>query len=521
MTDIALLGIDIGTSSTKTVIVRPDGTVLGLATQEYAVETPRPGWAEQNPETWLNAALDTMRRALIAADIPAGQVRAIGLSGQMHGTVCLDAHGRALRPAIIWADQRSAAQVAEIEARIGRARLAAWTANPLATGFMLATWLWLRAHEPDGAAATAHLLLPKDYVRHRFTGEIGAEPSDASSTLLFDTANRCWSAPLLDALDLDDRVLPPVAASAAIAGGLLPEIATTTGLCPGTPVIYGGSDQAMQAVGHGVVAPGALSSTIGTGGQLFAPIARPAYDPQARLHCFCHVMPDAWHLESAMLAAGLSLKWLRDNVLIGLTYQEIADAAATIPPGAEGLFFLPYLAGERTPHMDPRARGSFVGLTLRHGRAHIARAVMEGVVFGMRQGLALMLDLGVTPERDVGHGIIASGGATQHPLWLQLQADMFNRPLHQTTTVEAAAVGAALLAGVGVGIYADVADAVTQAVRYANTIVTPDPENAARYAPLADTFATLYPALAPTYHAGWQVDSRRYTVDGERDSPGC
>ncbi|MGC9396425.1 MAG: xylulokinase [Anaerolineae bacterium] len=499
MAGVALMGIDIGTSSTKTVIVSLDGKLLGIAAQEYAVETPHPGWAEQNPETWVSAALDTVRRALVAADIAAGQVRAIGLSGQMHGTVCLDAHGRALRPAIIWADQRSAAQVAEVEARIGRERLVAWTANPLATGFMLATWLWLREHEPDVATATAHLLLPKDYVRYRLTGEIGAEPSDASSTSLFDTANRRWSAPLLDALSLDARVLPPVAASAAIAGGLLPEIAVATGLRPGTPVIYGGSDQAMQAVGHGVVAPGVLSSTIGTGGQLFAPIARPAYDPQARLHCFCHVMPEVWHLESAMLAAGLSLKWLRDNVMMGLTYQEIADAAATVPPGAEGLFFLPYLAGERTPYMDPRARGSFVGLTLRHGCAHMARAVMEGVVFGMRQGLALMLDLGVTPER-----ILASGGATQHPLWLHLQADMFNRPLYQTRTVEASAVGAALLAGVGVGVYADVADAVAQAVRYSDVVVTPDPDNAARYTTLAETFATLYPALAPTYHALWK-----------------
>ncbi len=503
MTTSALIGIDIGTSSTKTVVIGPDGALLSVAAREYAVETPRPGWAEQNPETWVDAALDTMRRSLAAASISPDQVQAIGLSGQMHGTVCLDARGHVLRPAIIWADQRAAAQVAEVYARIGREQLAAWTANPLATGFMLATWLWLREHEPDVLAATAHLLLPKDYVRYRLTGEMGTEPSDASSTLCFDTANRCWSASLLDVLGLDARVLPPVAASAAIAGGLLPEIAAVTGLRPGTPVIYGGSDQAMQAVGHGVVAPGVLSSTIGTGGQLFAPLPHPAYDPQARLHCFCHVMPDMWHLESAMLAAGLALKWLRDNVLIGLTYQEIADAAAMVPAGAEGLFFAPYLAGERTPHMDPRARGSFVGLTLRHGRAHMARAVMEGVVFGMRQGLALMLDLGVAPERDVGHGIIASGGATQHPLWLRLQADMFNRPLYQTRTVEAAAVGAALLAGVGVGVYANVADAVAQAVRYADGVVMPNPENAARYAELADTFAALYPALAPTYHALW------------------
>lgn len=491
-----LLGVDVGTSSTKAVLVGLDGVLLGRAAWEYAVETPRPGWAEQRPETWVAAAVDTMRRALTEAGIPAARVRAIGLSGQMHGTVCLDAHGRVLRPAIIWADQRTAAQVAGVYARVGRERLGAWTANPLATGFMLATWLWLREHEPDVATATAHLLLPKDYVRYRLTGEVGTEPSDASSTSLFDTQNRRWSAPLLDALGLDGDVLLPVSPSAAIAGGLRAEIAAATGLRPGTPVIFGGSDQAMQAVGHGVIAPGVISSTIGTGGQLFAPLRRPAYDPELRLHCFCHVLPDVWHLEAAMLSAGLSLKWLRDNVLPGSTYQALADAAMTVPPGAEGLFFQPYLAGERTPHMDPRARGSFVGLTLRHGRAHLARAVMEGVVFGMRQGLDVMLGLGVDAGR-----IVASGGATQHPLWLQLQADIFNRPLFRTQTVEAAAVGAALLAGVGVGAYADVGDAIAQAVRWSDAVVTPRSENVARYAALYETFVGLYPALAPTFHA--------------------
>ena len=409
-----LMGVDVGTSSTKTVLIGLDGTLSSVAAREYVVDTPRPGWAEQSPEMWFDAAVETMRRALTEAEISAERVQAIGLSGQMHGTVCLDDRGRVLRPAIIWADQRTATQVADVYARVGRERLGAWTANPLATGFMLATWLWLREHEPASAAAIAHLLLPKDYVRYRLTGEIGTEPSDASSTSLFDTANRYWSAPLLGALDLDGAVLPPVFLSSAIAGGLLPEIAEATGVRSGTPVIYGGSDQAVQAVGHGVVVPGVISSTIGTGGQLFAPVLRPSYDSQLRLHCFCHVLPDVWHLEAAMLSAGLSLKWLRDNVMPGSTYQDLADAAALVPPGAEGLFFQPYLAGERTPHMDPKARGSFVGLTLRHGRGHLARVVMEGVVFGMRQGLDLMLDLGVDAER-----IVASGGATQHPLWLQ------------------------------------------------------------------------------------------------------
>lgn len=489
-----LMGVDIGTSSTKTVLVRLDGAVLGVAAQEYAVDTPRPGRAEQRPGMWFDAAVATMRRVVAAADVPATRVRAIGLSGQMHGTVCLDASGRVLRPAIIWADQRSAAQVADVYARVGRERLGAWTANPLATGFMLASWLWLRKHEYAVASATAYLMLPKDYVRYRLTGEIGTEPSDASSTLLFDTANHCWSGPLLDALGLDGDVLPPIFSSSAIAGGLQADVARAMGLRPGTPVVFGGSDQAMQAVGHGVVAPGVISSTIGTGGQLFAPVTRPAYDPALRLHCFCHALPGVWHLEAAMLSAGLSFKWLRDNVMPGSTYQDLADAAATVPPGAEGLFFQPYLAGERTPHMDPHARASFVGLTPRHGRAHLARAVMEGVVFGMRQGLDLMLSLGVKGER-----IVASGGAVQHPLWLHLQADIFNKPLYRTQTVEAAAVGAALLAGVGVGVYADVGDAIARAVRWSDVVVEPHAEHVERYAAAYETFAGLYPALAPMY----------------------
>lgn len=491
-----LIGSDIGTSSAKTVVLDAEGRVLGMATQEYAVDTLRPGWAEQMPETWVQAVVTTMRRAIETAGVTPECVGAIGLSGQMHGTVCLDARGDVLRPAIIWADQRAAAQVAEVYRRVGRAQLAAWTANPLATGFMLATWLWLRDHEPQTERATAYFLLPKDYVRYRLTGEIGAEPSDAASTLLFDTAGRRWSAPLLDALGLDGTRLPPIRPSAAVAGGLRAEIAAATGLLPGTPVIHGGSDQAMQALGHGVVAPGVMSSTIGTGGQVFAPAAHPAADPDLRLHCFCHVLPDVWHFESAMLAAGLSLKWLRDAMLPRMTYQALADTAQTVPPGAEGLFFLPYLAGERTPHMDPQARGGFVGLTLRHTRAHLARAVMEGVVFGMRQGIDLMRALGVRAER-----IVASGGAAQHPLWLQLQADCFAVPIHRTATVEAAATGAALLAGVGGGLYADAAEAVRRAVRWLPDAIPPIPENVARYAALLPVFSQLYPALRPFFHA--------------------
>ena len=490
MTSTLLMGVDLGTSSTKTVIIDQEGHLLSIAAREYGVDMPHPGWAEQEPQVWLQAALETMGQSLAAAGVAAEAVRAIGLSGQMHGTVCLDDRGRVLRPAIIWADQRSKPQVDRVYRELGRERLAAWTANPLATGFMLATWLWLRENEPGISEAARHLLLPKDYLRYRLTGELGSEPSDASSTLMFDTARRCWNDDLLDALGIDPIVLPPIGESAALAGGLTAEMAAATGLREGTPVVYGGGDQAMQAMGNGIVEPGVVSCTIGTGGQLFAPAHEPSYDPLLRLHLFCHALPRRWHLMAAILSAGLSLKWLRDSVFEGQSYQALADAAAKVTPGSEGLFFLPYLAGERTPHMDPEARGGFYGLTLRHERGHLVRAVMEGVVFALRQGLELMLDLGVPAER-----IVASGGGTQHPLWLQLQADIFNRPIHRTETSEAAAVGAALLAGVGAGIYADGETACRRAVRWSEEVINPIPQHVAGYGEAYESFRQIYPAL--------------------------
>jgi xylulokinase len=330
-------------------------------------------------------------------------------------------------------------------------------------------------------------------VRYRLTGQLGSEPSDASSTLLFDTARRCWSVPLLDALDIDLGLLPSIYDSAAIAGDLKAEMAAASGLRTGTPLVFGGSDQSMQALGHGVIEPGVISCTIGTGGQLFAPTFEPLYDPSLRLHLFCHAAPETWHLMAAILSAGLSLKWLRDKVFENRSYQTLAEMAAAVPPGSEGLLFLPYLAGERTPHMDPAARGAFVGLTLRHHRGHLVRAVMEGVVLALRQGFELMLGLGVPAER-----IVASGGGTRHPLWLQLQADVLNRTIFQTQTEEAAAVGAALLAGVGAHIYPDVRAACRRAVHWREEMVRPIPENAALYDAAYDAFRQLYPALKST-----------------------
>ena len=490
-----LMGIDLGTSSLKTILIDPSGNLLGSAAAEYPVVTPHPGWAEQNPDDWYQAAVKTIRQAVGQAGISGGDIAGIGLSGQMHGLVCADREGRALRPAIIWADQRSKDQVEKVYDLIGREQLAIWTENPLAAGFMLPSWLWVRDHEPETARKTPHLLLPKDYLRLLLTGEYLAEPSDASSTALFTPSQREWTSPLLEALQIDPSLLPPLRSSEQVAGGLSAAVAQAAGLKAGTPVIVGGSDQACQAVGHGVIDPGKVSCTIGTGGQLFAPLAEPVFDPKLRLHLFCHVLPDRWHLEAAILSAGLSLRWLRDQLMTGKNYQELADLAAQAPPGAEGLFFLPYLAGERTPHMDPTARGAFIGLTLRHSQAHLVRAVMEGVVFALRQGLDLMVSLGAPLEE-----IIASGGGTRHPLWLQLQANIFNRPVKTSRgatagQVEAAALGAAILAGTGSGVYPDLRTGMHQVVHPESETVDPEPDLAAFYQERYEQFVRIYPEL--------------------------
>lgn len=487
MTRDLLLGLDLGTSSVKALLITPQGEVLASEAVEYEISSPFPGWAEQDPEAWYDAACLCLRRLAASASRDLSAVAAMGLSGQMHGLVCLDGKGQALRPALIWADARSAPQVERVKEQLGQEFLAQQTGNPLAAGFMLPSWLWVRENEPLVATSTRSLLLPKDFIRFRLTGQTGAEPSDASSTSLFNPSLRAWSQPLLDALDIDPALLPPLADSAALAGELTLAAAEDCCLPAGLPVVYGASDQACQAVGHGVVAPGLLSSTIGTGGQIFAPLDTPVFDPLLRLHLFCHALPERWHHQAAILAAGLSLKWLRDRFFPGEHYSTLADWAAQAPAGSEGLFYTPYLLGERTPHMDPHAAASFVGLTLRHDRPHLVRAVMEGVVFALRQGLDLMLELGTPAER-----VVASGGALRHPLWLQLQANIFNRPIYQTETLEAAAFGAALLAGVGAAIFPSVEEGCRSAVRFRPQIIEPDPSPAAVYAERYPLYNELY-----------------------------
>jgi xylulokinase len=483
------IGIDIGTSGAKCVLIDEKARFVASAGREYPIITPRPGWAEQDPETWVAAAIAALQAALQESRVDPSHIAGIGLTGQMHSLACLDAAGKPLRPAILWPDTRSALQVGRLRRQIGQEHLAQWAGNPLAVGFMLASWAWLVENEPETARRTATLCLPKDYVRLRLTGKLGSEPSDASSTLLFDPHTRAWSAPLLEAAGLNSAQLPPLHESAEVAGGLLPEIASACGLIAGTPVVYGGSDQACQALAQGALEPGLLTVTIGTGGQLLAPAASPAHDPELRLHLFCHAAPNVWHLEAAILTAGLALRWLRDTAACGTPYNELANAASQVEAAREGLFFAPYLAGERTPHMDPTARAAFIGLGLSHGTPALTRAVMEGVVFALREGFDLMLGLGVPAKR-----VIAAGGAIRHPLWLHLLADVFARPILLGATPDATGVGAALLAGVGTGAWQDAASAA-RALPTSGAVVRPDPERSEQMEESFQTYRKIYPAL--------------------------
>lgn len=469
MQNIHLLGIDIGTSGVKCVLIDETGHLCATAFREYAPDLPRPSWAEQNPEVWLNAAISAVRELLEIAGVDRHAIAGLSFSGQMHSAVFLDRDRRVIRPATLWLDARSAAQVAALNRSIGRSQLAAWIGNPVMPGFMLSSLLWVKEQEPATWDRLAHVLLAKDYVRLCLTGENATDFSDASSTALLDVQHRTWCTELLRAVNIPLDWLPPLRSSSDVVGHLLPEMAEAMNLPAGLPVICGAGDQEAQAIGNGVIRSGLLSSTIGTGGQLFTPLDHYRSDPQLRIHTFCHAVPGLWHWQAATLTAGASLRWLRDEVLSGrYSYQELADAATSVEPGAEGLMFHPYLAGERTPHMNPDLRGSFTGLSLRHTWRHMARAVMEGVVFSLFDGLELMHDLGARFDQ-----IIASGGGTRHLLWLQLQADVYGMPVRTTETPEAAAFGAALLAGVGAGVFADVEQACDRCMKWSEDVIEP------------------------------------------------
>lgn len=493
-----LLGLDIGTSGARALICTPQGTLVASASAEYPLSRPRPLWSEQRPEDWWAGAQTAIRAALAQSGLPAEQIAGMGLTGQMHGAVFLDAADQVIRPAILWNDQRTADACAQITSLVGAARLAAITGNPALTGFQAPKILWLREHEPAHYARVAHVLLPKDYLRLMLTGDYASDASDAAGTLLLDLRARDYSAELLERLAIPRAWLPQVYEGPQLTGRLRPEIAADLGLPAGLPVVAGGGDNAAAAVGAGVVRSGVISSSIGTSGVLFAHSAAPVHDPAGRLHGFCHAVPGAYHLMAVTLSAGGAFQWLRDSlraIAPQLGYEELAALAATAPPGAEGLLFAPYLSGERTPHRDPLASGAWVGLTSRHGLGHMARALMEGVVFALRDGLELMRELGIPAA-----SIRATGGGARHQLWRQLQADIYGAPVETLTADEGPAYGAALLAGVGVGLYRSVDDAVAQAVRAAGQ-TAPDPERVRRYEQLYATYRTLYPSLRAQMHA--------------------
>ncbi len=490
-----VLGLDVSTTATKAILVDGSGAVVGIGVAEYPFDVPQPLWSEQDPALWWTGTVAAIRSVLASTGIPGSAVDAIGLAGQMHGAVLLDAADRVLRPAILWNDQRTAAECDAIRAAVGPERLIAITGNDALTGFTAPKLVWVRDHEPEVWRRIAHVLLPKDYVRLRLSGEHAIDKADGSGTILFDLAARNWSPLVLAALGIDPDWLPSTFEGPEPTGGLTAGAAAETGLRAGTPIVAGGGDQAANAVGVGVVDPGTVALSLGTSGVIFAATDRPIFEPAGRVHAFCHAVPERWHLMSVMLSAAGSLRWFRDTLAPDVPFGDLVEAAADVPAGSDGLFFLPYLTGERSPHPDPLARAGFIGLTVRHDRHHLTRAVLEGVAFGLRDGLDLMIGAGMAPPREIR----ASGGGTGSPLWRQILADVLGAEIATVATIEGAAFGAAVLAAVGADWFADIATA-TSAWVTATVTAAPGPD-APAYADRHAIYRGLYPALAPTFHA--------------------
>jgi xylulokinase len=488
-----VLGIDVSTTATKAVLVDGSGAVRGIGVAEYGFSVPRPLWSEQDPALWWEGAVAAIRSVLAVAGVTAEDIDAVGLTGQMHGAVLLDRAGEVLRPAILWNDQRTAAECDAIRAAVGPERLVRITGNDALTGFTAPKLAWVRDHEPDIWRRVAHVLLPKDYLRLRLTGAYAMDKADGAGTLLFDLAARDWWPDMLAAIGIDPAWMPPTFEGPEITGEVTTAAAQATGLRAGTPVVAGGGDQSANAVGVGAVDPGTVALSLGTSGVVFAATDRPLYEPRGRVHAFCHAVPGRWHMMSVMLSAAGSLRWFRDALAPGEPFGELAASAAEVPAGSEGLLFLPYLSGERSPHPDPLARGAFVGLTLVHDRRHMTRAVLEGVAFGLRDGLDLMTMAGM-PAPDQ---IRASGGGTASPVWRQILADVLGAEIATVSTSEGAAYGAAILAAVGAGWYPTV-NAATAALVVATPAAAPGPD-AATYAAAHAVYRDLYPALAPIF----------------------
>ncbi len=491
------LGIDIGTSGTKTLLIQADGKIVAEATAEYPFAQPRPGWTEQDPELWWNATVKTVNEVMASSKVKPADVKAIGLSGQMHGSVFVDKQGNVIRPALLWNDQRTAAECDEItSAAGGRKALIKMVANPALTGFQAPKILWLRNKEKKNFDKLAKVLLPKDEIRRRLTGDFVTEVSDASGTLLLDVVKRGWSKKLLTKLDLDSDLLPRVVESDEVTGTLTREAAKQLGLTTECKVVGGAGDCAAGAVGNGVVKQGVLSTSIGTSGVMFVHSDQPQYDAAGRLHTFCHAVNGKWHMMGVNLTSGGALQWWVDSIVKGLAgidqdkrYEGATAEAEAVNAGSDGMLFLPYLNGERTPHADPNARGSFVGMNLTHTRGHMTRSVMEGITFALRDSLEIIQSLDV-PVRQIR----ASGGGSKNPFWRQMQADVFGKKITRLEVEQGPAFGVALLAAVGDGAYKSIESACSATIKIAEE-TKPDRKAVASYNKLFPIYRDLYDQL--------------------------
>ena len=493
-----VLGIDVGTGGTRAVIVDQTGRIVASATEEHALfASPQIGWAEQDPEDWWRACAIAVRKALAGAGLRAEQIACVGFSGQMHGAVMLDGTDQVVRPALIWCDLRSEKQCRDLTERIGQEKLIRLTCNPALPNFTLTKFLWVRENEPQNWKRVRSVMLPKDYVRFRLTGERATDMADASGTLLLDVANRRWSKEVLEAAGIDESLLPRLFESPEVCGKISAAGAEATGLHPGTPVVAGAGDQAAGAVGMGIASSGAVSATIGTSGVVFAATDRPALDAKGRLHTFCHAIPGRWHVMGVTQAAGLSLRWFRDTFGAGVgsekdkrdPYELLTAEAAAAPPGSDGLLWAPYLMGERTPHLDPNARAALIGLTASHHRGHVVRAILEGVAFSLRDSFTLFSQMEV-PVTNIRLG----GGGARSPLWRQIQADVYGHEVELLEAEEGAAYGAAILAGVGANVWKSVDAACSEVVRVAQR-VAPQAAAVQRMNASYAAYRRMYPAI--------------------------
>jgi xylulokinase len=489
------LGIDVGTSGTRAILVDDRGQVVSSGTEEHRpFASPQSGWAEQDPLDWWHACGIAVRKALQLANAKAEDVACVGFSGQMHGAVLLDASSAVIRPALIWCDQRTEKQSKDLEKAFGLARLIQLTCNPPLTNFTVTKLLWVRENEPHHWAGVRHVMLPKDYIRYRLTGDFAIDMADASGTLLLDVAHRCWSAEILSGVQIPKEWLPELFESPQVCGTVSKKGAEATGLKAGTPVVAGAGDQAAGAVGMGIVRAGAVSATIGTSGVVFAATDRPALDPQGRLHTFCHAIPGRWHVMGVTQAAGLSLRWFRDSFGAGKEdgrdpYERLSEEAASIAPGSDGLFWAPYLMGERTPHLDPNIRGALLGLSASHSRAHVIRAILEGVAFSLKDSFSIFEEMKIPVTR-----IRLGGGGARSALWRQIQADVYAQEVELLEAEEGAAFGAAILAAVGAGHWSDVDEACDAVVRVASRI-HPDANASKLLQEKYAIYRRIYPAL--------------------------